>query len=76
MCQVTRKRNFFFLTENVYVMIRGDLYNENVVSENMSHNFSDIVKNLTGKVVIIFLQAASFPLNMKSRLNENSHISA
>ena len=57
-------------------MIRGDLYNENVVSENMSRNFSDIVKNLTGKVVIIFLQTAFFPLNMKSRLNENSHISA
>ena len=57
-------------------MIRGDLYNENVVSENMSHNFSDIVKNLTGKIVIIFLQTASFPLNTKSRLNENSYISA
>ena len=70
------QEELFFLTENVYVMIRGDLYNENVVSVNMSHNFSDIVKNLTGKVVIIFLQAASFPLNMKSRLNENSHISA
>ena len=70
------QEELFFLTENVYVMIRGDLYNKNVVSENMSHNFSDIVKNLTGKVVIIFLQAASFPLNMKSRLNENSHISA
>ena len=56
-------------------MIRGDLYNENVVTENMSHNFSDIVKNLTGKVVIIFLQTASFPLNTKSRLNENGYIS-
>ena len=57
-------------------MIRGDLYNENVVTENMSHNFSDIVKNLTGKIVIIFLQTASFPLNMKYRLNQNSYISA
>ena len=35
-------------------MLRGDPYNENVVSEYMSHSLRDIVKNLAGKVAIIF----------------------
>ena len=37
-------------------MLRGHLYNENqgVVSENMSHSFSDIAKNLAWEVAIIF----------------------
>ena len=45
---------FCFLTKNVYVMLRGGLYNKNAVSENMSHSYSNIVKNLAWKQFIIF----------------------
>lgn len=41
---LTRRRSFFFTyIECTYVMLRGDLYDINVVSDNISHCFSDIV---------------------------------
>ena len=45
----------FFILQRMYTqMFRDGLYNANVVSENMSFSFSDIVKNLVWKVTIIF----------------------
>lgn len=71
---------FFFLTKNVYVMLRGGLYNENAVSENMSHSYSNMVKNFGLKagyyLPFISYQQLSFPFTMKSRLNENGYMSA
>ena len=40
------EEHFFFLTKNVYLMLRGSLYNENAKSENMSHIYSNILINL------------------------------
>ena len=42
---LTRRRSFFTYKECTYVMVRGDLYDVNVVhvSDNISHSFSDIV---------------------------------
>ena len=35
-------------------MLRGDLYDVNVVSDNISQSFSDMVKHLPLKVSVIF----------------------
>ena len=47
-------------------MLRGDLYNVNVVSDNISHSFSDIVKTeFVLKGGCNLLPATPFPFNMK-----------